>query len=34
MVKFLKKVDTDPKKPGQDQKLAINKKSTIFELSS
>ena len=27
-------VETDPKKPGQDQKLATDKKSTIFELSS
>ena len=27
-------VETDPKKPGQDQKLSTNEKSTIFQLSS
>ena len=31
--KLAKKVETDPKKTGQDQKLTIDKKSTIFELS-
>ena len=30
----LENIETDPKKTGQDQKLATNKKSTIFELSS
>ena len=27
-------IETDSKKSGQDQKLAINKKSTIFEQST
>ena len=31
---WLSKLETDSKKPGQDQKLTTSKKSAIFELSS
>ena len=32
-IRYLR-VETDPKKTGQGQKLTTNKKSTVFELSS